>query len=125
MKLFSVCSLTDQWFNLGDGLLLVRKAAAVAGTRLRSGSLPGIRRKVVTLAREPAHLLHTFQVYALGIHGRSAHTHAGRRGPTIRSFVEGGRRLVSLDLVVYMTIFKDLMGSIVAPWGLVIQRSSV
>lgn len=124
-ELFSVCQLMDQWFNLGDGRLLAKRAATVLGIRLRSGALPGNTRKVVVLAREPAHLLDNFPAYALGIHGRTAHRRGGHAGPTLAALVEGGRRLVSLDLIAFAALFKDLMGGIVAPWALAIQCSSV
>ena len=123
VELFEVCGLMDQWFNLGEGRLLLKKAAKVAGTRLRSGALPGLTRKVVGLVREPGHLLQNFPAYALGVHGRRAHTRAGHNGPTQGQLVEGGRRLTSLDFVAFAALFKDLMG-FVAPWTLAVQCSS-
>ena len=123
VELFEVCGLMDQRFNLGEGRLLLKKAAKVAGTRLRSGALPGLTRKVVGLVREPGHLLQNFPAYALGVHGRRAHTRAGHNGPTQGQLVEGGRRLTSLDFVAFAALFKDLMG-FVAPWTLAVQCSS-
>ncbi len=123
VELFEVCGLMDQWFNLGEGRLLLKKAAKVAGTRLRSGALLGLTRKVVGLVREPGHLLQNFPAYALGVHGRRAHTRAGHNGPTQVAFVEGGRRLTALDFVAFAALFKDLMG-FVAPWTLAVQCSS-
>ena len=123
VELFEVCGLMDQWFNLGEGRLLLKKSAQVAKTRLRSGALPGLTRKVVGLVREPGHLLQNFPAYALGVHGRRAHTRAGHNGPTQGALVEGGRRLTSLDFVAFAALFKDLMG-FVAPWTLAVQCSS-
>ena len=122
-ELFEVCGLMDHWFKLGEGRLLLKQAAAVTGTRLRSGALPGLTRKVVGLIREPGHLLRNFPAYALGVHGHRAHTRAGHAGPTLGSLVEGGRRLTSLDFVAFAAIFKDLMG-FVSPWTLAVQCSS-
>ena len=119
VELFEVCGLMDQWFNLGEGRLLLKQAAKVAGTRLRSGALPGLTRKVVGLVREPGHLLQNFSAYALGVHGRRAHTRAGHNGPTQGALVEGCRRLTALDFVAFAAPFKDLMG-FVAPWTLAV-----
>ena len=123
-ELFEVCKTMDKWFNLGEGRSVVRGAAAVSGTKLRSGVLPGLSRKVVALAREPGYLLDNFPAYALGIHGRTQHVRLGFHGPKIKELVEGGRRLTSLDLVAFTCLFKDVMCKVVAPWALIVQSSS-
>jgi hypothetical protein len=119
-ELFEVCKTMDKWFNLGEGRSVVRGAAAVSGTKLRSGVLPGLSRKVVALAREPGYLLDNFPAYALGIHGRTQHVRLGFHGPKIKELVEGGRRLTSLDLVAFTCLFKDVMCKVVAPWALIV-----
>jgi hypothetical protein len=123
-ELFEVCKTMDKWFNLGEGRSVVRGAAAASGTKLRSGVLPGLSRKVVALAREPGYLLDNFPAYALGIHGRTQHVRLGFHGPKIKELVEGGRRLTSLDLVAFTCLFKDVMCKVVAPWALIVQSSS-
>ena len=123
-ELFDVCKVMDKWFNLGEGRAIIKSAAAFSGTKLRSGVLPGLSRKVVALAREPGHLLDNFPAYALGIHGRTQHVRLGYHGPNIGELVDGGRRLSSLDLVAFTCVFKDVMSKVVAPWALVVQSSS-
>jgi hypothetical protein len=123
-ELFQVCSIMDQWFNLGDGQMLLRAAGEATGTRLRSGVLPGLSRKVVALTREPGHLLQNFAAYALGAHGRLAHKRAGKSGPSVGMIVEGGRRLTSLNFVSFAGLFSDIMARAIAPWALAVQCAS-
>ena len=122
-ELFSVCSLMDQWFNLGEGRLLVKMAAKAVGLRLQSGALPGVSRKVVALAQEPGHLLHNLPAYAVGVHGRFEHKRQDHDGPKLHTLASEGRRLTCLDLIAFTTLFADIMRSIVAPWALVVQSS--
>ena len=123
-ELFDVCKVMDKWFNLGEGRSVLKSTAAFSGTKLRSGVLPGLSRKVVALAREPGYLLDNFPAYALGIHGRTQHVRLGFSGPDIGELVEGGRRLTSLDLVAFACVFRDAMCKVVAPWALTVQSSS-
>ena len=121
-ELLAICKLMDGWFGYGDGRLMVKQAASIAGTRLRSGGLPGNTRKIISLSAEPGHLLQNFPAYVLAVHGKRAYVRDGHAG-TLTAVGEAGRRLTSLDSIVFAALFRDIMRQ-VAPWGLAVQCSS-
>ena len=123
-ELFVVSGLMDHMFGLGDGKLLLRTAAEMAGTSIRSGRLPGMTRKAVQLCAEPGHLLWNFKAYASGLHLREAWRAAGHDDKVSR-LVDAGRRLQSVQFVSFALIFKDIMSRVVAPWVAQIQKTSL
>lgn len=124
-NLFDIGRLMDHFFGFGDGRLLLRAAAAVTDTSIRSGALPSITRKGVTLTREPGHLLDNLPAYAVAMGGKVALRREHRGQYTLQVLVEAGRRLTAVDTVAFATLFKDVLEKAVAPWTAVVQSSSL
>ena len=123
-ELFAVCSVMDAFFHLGEGRLVLRAAAAATGVTAFSGSMPSATRKVVALTEEPGHLLRNLPAYAAGIPARLAYSRDGHAG-NIGETYEAGRRLTSLDLIAFATLFRDVMHETVSPWCHLVQSQSI
>ena len=123
-NLFEVGRLMDTFFGFGDGRLLLRTAASMVDTAIRSGALPGITRKGVTLTREPGHLLDNLPAYAVAMPGKAALKREHRGQHNLELLIEVGRRLTAVDTIAFATLFKDVLEKAVAPWTAVVQSSS-
>ena len=123
-EMYATCALMDHMFGLGDGRLLLKAAAVATGVDPRSGRLPGMTRKAVQLCSEPGHLLHNFRAYAAGMHLREAWRKEGHDASASK-LIDAGRRLTAVTLVSFTLLFRDLLANAVAPWALVVQKSSV
>ena len=116
----------DIMFGYGDGRLLLRTSAAILDSDVVSGAMPGITRKAVSLTREPGHLLHNLPAYALGLRAKLEMKREHQQGQqNLTVLIEAGRRLTSVDLVSFGTLFKDVMEKAVAPWTAIVQSSSL
>lgn len=125
-ELFAICTMLDHWFHLAEGRLLLRAAAGATNSKVYHGGLPGLSRKAVALSEEPGHLLDNLPAYVAAMHAKLAYKRAGHsQKTTVGSIVSGGRRLASLDFVVFTTVFRDIMRKLVAPWSLMIQKSDL
>ena len=125
-ELFLVSSMMDKMFHLGDGRLVLRRAAEEIGVRfLYSGRLPGGTRKAVALTREPGHLLSNFRAYAAGVHLRREWRQQAKAGTyTLEVLVDAGRRLTALDFVCFALAFRDTL-RVAAPWVASVQADAV
>lgn len=115
----------DILFGYGEGRLLLRTAATMLHTTVASGAMPGITRKGVSLTREPGHLLHNLPAYALGMKGKAAMKREQQGTHNLAWLTEAGRRLTSVDLISFATLFKDVMEKAVAPWSAIVQSNSM
>ena len=128
-NLFDIGRLMDTFFGLGDGRLLLRTAASFIHTSTRSGALPSITRKGVTLTREPGHLLDNLPAYAVALKGKIALKSTvgatkARGSHNIGVLIEAGRQLTAVDTVAFALLFKDVLEKAVAPWTAFVQSSS-
>jgi hypothetical protein len=123
--LFDLGRLMDTFFGFGDGRLLLRTAASVTDTSIRSGAMPNVTRKGVSLTREPGHLLDNLPAYAVAMRGKVALKRENRGQHNLTVLIEAGRRLTAVDTVAFATLFKDVLEKAVAPWTAVVQSSSV
>ena len=84
--------------------------------------MPGLSRKAVQLARDPGNLLHNLPAYAAAVPGRLAYKRDGHlQKASVKSIIEGGHLVVSLDLIVFATLFRDVMSKLVSPWAFLVQ----
>jgi hypothetical protein len=125
LELFDIGRLMDVFFGFGDGRLLLRSAASMIDTSTRSGAMPGITRKGVSLTREPGHLLDNLPAYAVAMRGKSALRREKRGQHTLEVLTEAGRRLTAVDTIAFAILFKDVLEKAVAPWTAVVQSSSM
>ena len=103
----------------------MRSAAAAVGAKISSAALPGLSRKVVSLSQEPGHLLLNLPAYVAGMHARLSYKRAGHGNYSVSTLVDAGRRLTSLEFIVFTTLFRDVMQRMIAPWALLIQSSGI
>ena len=123
-ELYAVAAAMDHMFHMGDGRLLLKRAASAVGTETRSGWLPAPTRKAVGLASEPGNVIANFTAYAAGLHARREWRRDGHGSTSLSELVDMGRRLVAVDFVVFALAFRDVMRFAVAPWSLAIQSAS-
>ena len=100
-----------QSFGTGVGRVLLRGMAGVLGDgeRVAVAADAGGTRQGVALQRIAANLLDNYSHYALGLHARISRRKAGHGGASQASLQELGRRLLSIDFVVFALAFRDMM----------------
>ena len=125
-ELSAVVRLMDVLFHHGDGTLMLKTASQLAQDEVpRHGNLSGQARKVGTLAREADIVLHNFKSYAASMHLRHCLRDEGRDRHTKEGLIDTGRRLTSLDLVAFTSLFRDMARQVVEPWAKAIQSNAL
>ena len=124
-EMYDICRLMDTLFNLGEGGLLLRTAADIVGDVPQRAVMPGLARKVGSLAREPGVILHNFRTYAAAMHTRLLVGEEQRQTKSKRALVEAGRRLTCLDFVAFTALYRDVGEKHVLPWALAIQSNAL
>jgi hypothetical protein len=59
------------------------------------------------------------------MHARLSYKRAGHGNYSVSTLVDAGRRLTSLDFIVFTTLFRDVMQRMIALWALLIQSSGI
>ena len=110
-ELFAMGKSMSQSFGTGVGRVLLRGMAGVLGDgeRIAVAADAGGTPQGVALQRIAANLLDNYSHYALGLHARISRRKAGHGGASQASLQELGRRLLSIDFVVFALAFRDMM----------------
>ena len=129
MELFDVGQVMNQLFGVGQGQHVLRGAEhklkdvheSVRAVRPYAGDST---RPITYSVRLTTSLLRNFRCYDLGL---STRAEMSRRGATAQSQVKltsVGRRLTSVDLVVFLVAFHDLAKHLLEPFSRRMQESS-
>ena len=70
-------------------------------------------------------ILQNCKAYATGINLRLESKRQGHGSHNINTLIEAGRRLTSLELVVFTIVFRSILERVVAPWSLHVQSDSM
>ena len=109
-ELFAVARGMAQQFGCGVGRIILRSVGSLAD---ESNNTPaadiGGTRKGEAMTRIAENVLRNYRKYALGLHAKLARKRQGHGSSTIQSLLALGRRLLSVDFLLFTVAFKDLM----------------
>ena len=122
-EIYSVAKIMSQKFGSGDGRVLLRSAAEIAGDAHRAAASMTGTRKGEHMVEVAENLHRNFRNYALALHARVIRKRSGQGGNSQADILTAGRRLCSVDFVVFLLCFRVLMESYRA-FTLLTQSSS-
>jgi hypothetical protein len=111
----------NQQFGCGTGRVLLRSVAAELGEQVHSVDDCGGTRKVFALSKIGENILANLRYYTASLHLKMHLKRAGHGSNSQTALSAIGRRLTSLDFVVFTCLFADIMKTRVQPFALTVQ----
>ena len=113
-ELYAVARAMAQNFGFGVGRVLLRSVSSLAesdvpGEQSTPACDVGGTRKGIAMQRVASNVLANFRKYALGLHARLHRKKQGHGSATQTKLLSLGRRLLSVDFIVFCCAFADLM----------------
>ena len=96
-------------FGVGEGRITLRSSARLLGERAQAVPEQGGTRKIVALMRTVQYILRNFATLAAAFHARIAQSQGPDRSSsqTTGALIASGRRLTSVDLVMFANVVED------------------
>ena len=107
-ELFALAKGMSQQFGFGLGRVLLRAVASYADNDKGAAADAGGTRQGESLIRIADNLVQNFNTYGLALHAKIARKKEGHGGTSQTKLAVLGRRLLSIDFVVFLSCFKDL-----------------
>ena len=111
----------NQQFGCGTGRVLLRSVAAELGEQAHSVDDCGGTRKVFALSRIGENILANLRHYCASLHLKLRLKKTGHGSSSQTALSAIGRRLASLDFVVFTCLSTDIMKLRIQPFALIIQ----
>ena len=122
-EMLAIGRAMSQHFGYGCGRILYRSVISEMQEDFGHAAQVGGTRKGEALANVAANILSNYRAYAVGLHAKVKEKQRGHGSSSQKSLLTLGRRLLSVDLVIFTLAMSDIMRDRQKPWTLMTQRS--